>query len=128
MKVAYWIQESDYSAADFQPVDYDAALAAVHAPDWPAKLAEFRRMEDAGGDCCPPSIGFTRPAQPVAEFLQFCPMRGGLWTIHYQHPDRKTDASLMAENATDGTVATALHAFFQADRDGVEAALERFAS
>ena len=126
MKVGYWIQDADYSATDFDPVDYDGAVAAWRRHDWANAFAAFERMEAAGEDCCPPGIGFTRPMQPMAEFLQICPAARG-WSVYYQHPARNTDASLGAEGVTDGTVETALHAFFADDRAGVEAALERFA-
>lgn len=125
MKVGYWIQDADYQARDFDPVDVDGALAAWRGHDWTAAFAEFQRMEAAGQDCCPPGIGFTRPMKPVSEFLQICPAKSG-WTIFYQHPERNSDASLKADGVQKGTVETALHAFFAGDRAGIEAALERF--
>lgn len=126
MKVGYWIQNADYSAVDHDPVDYQGALAAWRGHDWAAALAEFDKLDSAGEDCCPPGIGFTRPMTPIAEFLQICPAPDSSWTIYYQHPARNDAASLGADNATDGTVETALHAFFADDRAGVEAALERY--
>ena len=78
--LGYWIQRADLTTTDYDPVDVAGALRALDAHPWLDELTLQTELENAGGEYCPPGIGFVDPDGP---FLHVCPVPEGRYLVHY---------------------------------------------
>ena len=78
--LAYWIQRADFTTTDYDPVDVAGALRALDAHPWHDELKFQTELENAGGEYCPPGIGFVDPDGP---FLHVCPAADGRYLVHF---------------------------------------------
>lgn len=92
--LAYWIQRADFTTTDYDPVDVAGALRALDAHPWHDELKFQTELENAGGEYCPPGIGFVDPDGP---FLHVCPATDGRYLVHFH---AKTAGSVLRPFAT----------------------------
>lgn len=97
--MAYWIQHSDFSATDFDPVSVDDAIRIVKQHDWNAELEAMEKQTAAGKETCPPGIGFV--ASP-GNLLHFCTTAAGRLMIHFHRAEQKRFLGLIPYTANLG--------------------------
>jgi hypothetical protein len=78
--ISCWIQHADFTAKDLMPLDADAAVALVTAHDWVSEWRMLRELGAAGGETCPPGVGFVGQNGAI---LHICPGQDGPAMVHY---------------------------------------------
>lgn len=97
--MAYWIQHSDFSAIEFDPVSADDAIRILRQLDWDTELDAMEKQTAAGKETCPPGIGFV--ASP-GNLLHLCTTAPGKLMVHLHRAEQKRFLGLIPYTASLG--------------------------
>ena len=86
MLIPYWIQKADFTAEDFDAVDFKQAQDVFNKYDWHKEIKIKSDLDKSGSEYCDPGIGFV-PGD--GRILHICPDGKGKAGVHYHFLEKK---------------------------------------